>query len=332
MNVAGAGLILLLGCAARAVCAPSGTGPLPYHPETRVAGTIRVWGSAQIAELAERWEKGFVQFHPGVKFENHFYGAVSAIAGLYTGVADLVISREIWPVETLAFQQVRGYKPTGFDVATGSFDVPTKSSSLDIFVHRDNQLSRITLSQLAAIFGAGHNVKNWGDLGLRDAWQNRPIRTYGYTPENAGARLFASLVSGGNPLWACNYKGFENVAAPNGGRVDAGQLILEALALDSMGIAISNVHYANTSVKVIAVAQRDSGPWVLPSRESVRNRTYPLTRPICVFMDRAPRTAPAPKCREFVAYVLSREGQLAISLEGAYLPLPDSLAAVRPRD
>ena len=44
----------------------------------------------------------------GIRFENHLYGAVSAIAGLYTGVADLAVRREIWPMESLAFQQVCG--------------------------------------------------------------------------------------------------------------------------------------------------------------------------------------------------------------------------------
>ncbi|MGI8746367.1 MAG: hypothetical protein ACR2NN_28065 [Bryobacteraceae bacterium] len=55
--------------------------------------TMRVWGSAQMVELMGNWQKGFSRSHPAVRFENHMNGAVSAIAGIYTGVADLALSR-----------------------------------------------------------------------------------------------------------------------------------------------------------------------------------------------------------------------------------------------
>jgi phosphate transport system substrate-binding protein len=300
-------------------------GSTPYKPGEHVEGTIRVWGSAQMAELAERWQKGFARFQPGVKFENHLYGAVSAIAGLYTGVADIAISREIWPVETLAFEQVLGYKPTSFDVATGSFDVPTKSSALHIFVHRDNPLTQLTLAQLANIFGGAHDP---------------PLHPYGYKTDNAGALLFASLVFERNALWNSRYQGFENTPASSGRselrdregirRVDAGQQILDALARDPQGIAIANIHYAGPKVKVLAIARTASSPAVAPSRESTANRTYPLTRQVYIFLNRPPHK-PAPAAaeatsREFIRYVLSREGQLDVAAEGAYLPLPDDVA------
>jgi phosphate transport system substrate-binding protein len=306
-------LISLFFC----LIAAAGAGAAPYVPVTRVQGTIRVWGSAQMAGLIEGWERGFARFHPGVKFENHLYGAVSAIAGLYTGVADIAVSREIWPVETLAFEQVLGYKPTSFAVATGSFDVPTKSSSLDILVHRDNPLTRLTLSQLAAIFGAAGSLRTWGDLGVRGALSGQPVHTYGYKPENAGAQLFASLIFGGSTQWNCGYRGFENQ-----GGVDAGQQIVDALAQDPLGIAIANVHYARPAVRAVAIARAASAVAVLPSRESVQDRSYPLTRQVYIFLNRDPRKAADPRCSEFVRYVLSREGQMDVSAEGAYLPLP----------
>lgn len=138
-----------------------------YHPKIQAGGRIRTWGSAQMLELIELWQKGFQRYQPRVQFENHMKGAVSAIAGLYTGVADLALSREIWPIETLAFGQVVGYKPTAVEVATGSFNVPTKSDSLEIFVHRDNPVSQLGLSQLKAIFTAEQNrgaarIRVWG--------------------------------------------------------------------------------------------------------------------------------------------------------------------------
>ena len=280
------------------------------------SGVIRIWGSTQMLALVEKWERAFSKHRPDVRFENHLYGAASAIAGLYTGVADIVFSREIWPIETLAFQQVLGYEPEAVEVATGSFDVPTKSDSLDIFVHKDNPISGLTLAQLGLIF-ASHGVSCWGDLGLKGEWTGAGINTYGYKLDNAGMMLFASIVMKDGATWNGNVRAFGNRTEPGKARVDAGTLILDALAKDEYGIAISNAHYARPEVKMLPIAKDSSGPNVLPSRETVRNRTYPLTRRVYAFL----RRSPDPKVREFLRYILSRDGQEDVVEEGDYLPL-----------
>src|SRR5205807_883967 len=100
-----------------------------------------------------------------------------------------------------------GYKPTAIEVATGSFDVPTKSDSLDIFVHKDNPITGLTLAQLGAIFGS-HRACSWGDFGLQGEWAGKLVHGYGYKLDNAGMMLFASMVMKGGEALNCNVKGF----------------------------------------------------------------------------------------------------------------------------
>jgi len=288
--------------------------------QTTNSGTIRVWGSVQMAGLMRQWQKGYSRHQPGVQFETHMNGAVSAIAGVYTGVADLALSREIWPVETMAFEQVLGYKPTAVEVASGSYDVPTKSDSLEIFVHRDNPISKLTLSQAAAVFGSEHNHV-WGDLGLGGDWADKPIKGYGFKFENAAAMFFSDVVLKGSGRWNCNVKVFGN------GTVDAGQLILEALSGDRYGIAISNVHYSRPEVKAVSLGAAEGGPFVAPTKENILNRTYPLTRVVYAFLNRAPGKPVDPRVGDFLRYILSREGQRDVLSEGAYLPLPAQIVA-----
>src|ERR1700746_2131448 len=97
----------------------------------------------------------------------------------------------------MGFEQVLGYKPTAVEVASGSFDVPTKSDSLEIFVHRDNPLSKLTLSQARAVFGSEH-LPVWGELGLRGNWADMPINGYGFKFENAAAMFFSDVVFKGS--------------------------------------------------------------------------------------------------------------------------------------
>jgi phosphate transport system substrate-binding protein len=278
-----------------------------------------------MAELATLWQRGFSRFQPGVRFENHLYGAASAIGGLYTGVADLVVSREIWPIETLAFEQVLGYKPTAVEVATGSFDVPTKSDSLDIFVQQDNPIAGLTLSQLKTVFGAAGKLPTWGDLGLTGEWADHPIQAYGYKLDNAGMLLFSDLVLDGSVHWSANLTGFGNATMAGGRRLDAGVRILEALSKDRYGMAIANVHYLRPGVKVLPIARAGSG-YVMPTRETVRSRAYPLTRQVYIFLNHNPEHRMDIATQEFLRYVLSREGQQDVAEEGAYLPLPVALA------
>jgi phosphate transport system substrate-binding protein len=318
---------VLLAFAATQACAQSLDSLPAYNPQRKISGRIRTWGSAQMAELVQHWQQGFSKYHPDVQFENHLNGALSAIAGLYTGVADIAVSREIWPMETMAFEQVLGHKPTAIEVATGSFDVPTKSDSLEIFVHKDNPISKLTLSQLDAIFGSEHrrgtrNIRSWGDLGLTGDWADKPISGYGYQVENAGARFFRDVVLLGSTTWNCNVKGFSNGKAGDGARIDAGWLILEALSRDRYGIAISNLHYGRPEVKALSLAEEDSGPFVAPTKDNIRNRTYRLSRAVYIFHDRAANKRRDPAVEELLRYVLSREGQKDVIAEGAYLPLP----------
>jgi phosphate transport system substrate-binding protein len=273
-----------------------------------------------MAQLIEYWQQGFQRFHPNARFNNNMKGAASAVAGVYTGVADLALSREIWPIERLAFEQVRGHKPVVFEVATGSYDVPTKSDALGIFVAAKNSISGLTLTQLDSIFGSNH-VRTWGELGLKGAWAGEPIHGYMYPLDNAGSLLFRDIVLRKTSRWNSGVTEFANVAQSGGARVDAGQLILDALARDPYGIAISNPHYAGSTVKAVALASSIKGPYIALIKENVASRAYPLTCRVYMFLDRL-----EPGTSEFLRYILSREGREDVVREGAYLPLPDRVA------
>jgi phosphate transport system substrate-binding protein len=81
-------------------------------------------------------------------------------------------------------------------------------------------------------------------------------------------------------------------------------------------------------VRPLAIAAEPGGPFVAPSEASVMDHTYPLTRFITLFLDRAPRRPVPAHVREFVRYVLSRDAQEAVLREGGgYLPMLAPFAA-----
>ncbi len=329
------GVIGLAGAFARAEPAPEvqfvDTLPL-YTPAEKVAGTIRLWGHGSpkhdfIGRLVDTWIAGFAKYQPDVKFENHMYGTASAIGALYTGAGEIaLLGEEISPAAMTAFLREKHYAPTGFQVATGSLDVNFFDYAHMIFVQKDNPIQGLTLAQLDAIFGAEHrrgprNIRTWGELGLTGEWAQRRIQPYGWQVDVDFALFFREAVMENSHRWNTDLKEFVHVLRPDGSQYDHGQQILDTLAKNPAGIAISNVRYANPDVRALPLARQEGEPFYEPTKANLIAQKYPLVRIIPAFIDCPPGQPIDPKVREFLRYILSREGQQALVHDSDYLPL-----------
>jgi phosphate transport system substrate-binding protein len=123
-------------------------------------------------------------------------------------------------------------------------------------------------------------------------------------------------------------KQYAHIHKPDGTICDSGQQILDNLANDPYGIALSNVRYLKEdgAVKPLALARTASGPFYPAIKETLINRQYPLGRIIPAEIDRVPGQPVDPKVKEFLRYILSREGQEDIVRNGKYLPMQPEAA------
>ena len=328
-------LALLMTLCAALPGRPQNVESLPqYQSEQSVSGALRLWGHGSpdtdfMGKLIRSWEEGFHKHHPGIQFENRMYGTASAIGALYAGAGDLAImGREIRPFEISAFERVFRYPPLGIDIATGSLDIRNMDFALNVFVQKDNPLDKLSMTQVDAIFGCEHlrgprNIRFWGELGLTGEWQDKPINVYGFPINRGFAVFFQDAALGGSRKWNGDLKEFGDLSQPDGTLHDSGLRILEALAHDPYGIAYSNLRYVNAQVKPLALAATDEGPYYEATKENLIQRKYPLTRFITTFVNRAPGRPLDPKVKEFLRYILSREGQQEVVRDGNYLPLSE---------
>jgi len=296
--------------------------------------TIRIWGDEAMQAMVALWESGFRRAHPEAAFETKLTGTGTAIAGLYTGEADVAfMGRPVNPVEVMGFAWVKGHPPAAVEVMTGSVDVPEKSSALAVLVRRDNPIERITLAQLDGIFGCEHrrggtNLRRWGQLGLTGAWAERPIRAYAREVDSGSAVFFRDLVLRGSRKWNWEaLRDFEDQTRADGTVLPADAAIVGALAGDSGGIAVACAGFAGPGVKIVPVAADEDGPAWLPSWDTLISRRYPLARPVEACFDRPPGQPTPPKVKAFLDYILSPAGQADILREGDFLPLPVPPAA-----
>ena len=312
-----------------------------YRPAQKASGTLRSWGNDHMATLIKYWQQGFAKYQPDIRFEDTLKGTGTAQFGLDEWVADMcLMGREIWAIEYYGVYRRSHQFPVGIEVATGSYDMPGKSFAVTIFVHKDNPISKLTVKQLDGIFGAERdggwqglnwhrevartakeNIRTWGQLGLTGAWADKPIHPYGPPGIYPGAvTFFQDKVFGGGDKWSEELLEYENRAQ-----------MIEALGEDPYGIAYTGMCYKTPLVKPVSLAAKEGGPYVEPTKENVAKRTYPLTRSVYIYFTTDTPTGDManpkidPKVKEFLRYVLSREGQQDVVREKDYLPLTEPI-------
>jgi phosphate transport system substrate-binding protein len=293
-----------------------------------VSGTIRSWGHGYLKKMMKLWEAGFQAYQPNIRFQDDLVSSAAAMAGLYSGRADLgVLAREITPPEIAAYEKVTRQPVTPVTVLTGSYGNQDKIMALGIFVNRASPISRLSFAQLDAIFGAERrrgereNLRTWDQLGLGGSWAGQRIHPYSGLAFEAPAYFFSQTVLRGSVLWNDDLRQFDNVEDARSRSVDAYQEVVDAVAADRYGIGLAGAGYRNPGARLVALAVDERGPYVEATRENVANRSYPLGRPVRFYINNGPAIPADPKVVEFLRYVLSREGQRQVLREGDFLPL-----------
>jgi phosphate transport system substrate-binding protein len=183
-------------------------------------------------------------------------------------------------------------------------------------------------------------IRTWGQLGIGGAFANAPIQTYGYIAPGFSVS-FERHVMHWSDKWNADYKSYvEDKEATDDadGRDVSVESMMSALQKDKYGIAWGALmhvdgHCVNpdgtpcksyAGLKVLPISWTDAGPAVALTPENVENRSYPLTRDAYIYLNKAPGRPLDPRVKEFMRFVLSRQGQEIVAKSGIYYPLPES--------
>ncbi len=278
-----------------------------YTKTSGVSGNLSSVGSDTLANLMTLWAEAYKKEYPSVNIQIQAAGSSTAPPALTEGTANLgPMSRRMKDGELSAFEQKHGYKPTAIPVAV---------DALAVFVHKDNPIKGLTLQQVDAIFsvtrlcGAKADAKTWGDVGVTGVLAGKPIQlfgrnsvsgTYGYFKEEA--------------LCKGDFKA--NVNEQPGSAS-----VVSAISNSLNGIGYSGIGYKTSNVRTVPLAKKAGGEFVEDNEANTLNGTYPLSRFLYVYVNKAPNQPLAPLEAEFVKLVLSRQGQEVVMKDG-YIPLP----------
>ena len=332
-------------------------GALPaYKPEQMALGVVRIYGTP-LESLAGEWASAFRAKQGHVRLEAYLVNTSQAFAGLVTGKADIGrMGHRAWHTSLVAFERVFGHAPLEIRFASGSYDDPQGSTpGLMFVVNKANPLAGLTLDEIDGVFcaqrtgawegtrwsiaaarGPEKNIRTWGQLGLTGEWADKPIHLHG---SDVTLSNWADLVE----REACHGGKKWNPALIEGPRADIGLKahgkwrdteITDGVEKDpyAIGFVFQRViNAAKSDVKVLPLARTAGGPYVTPSARTFFDGSYPMHNGAYLYLNREPGKPLAARDREFVRFVLSREGQAIVAASRIFIPLSAGEAAAELR-
>jgi phosphate transport system substrate-binding protein len=282
----------------------------PYEKVSGVSGNLNSIGSDTLNNLMTLWAEGFRAVYPNVNIQIEGKGSSTAPPALIEGTAQLgPMSRPMKSSEIDAFEKKHGYKPTEIKVAI---------DALAVFVHKDNPLQGLTLTQVDGIFSStnkrgGKPINTWGELGLTGEWANRPLSIFG--------RNSASGTYGFFKEHALQNGDFRATVKEQPGSSS----VVQGVASDLAGIGYSGIGYKTSGVKTVALAMTPGGAPQEPSLDNCLSGAYPLARFLYVYVNKKPQQPMDKLVHEFIKFVNSKDGQEVVVKDG-YYPMPATIA------
>jgi phosphate transport system substrate-binding protein len=222
-------------------------------------------------------------------------------------VSLLAAFRPLTESERQAFHSRYGYEVLKIAIAM---------DAVAIYVHHQNPIPGLTLEQVDAIFGNDRKrgyqfgLRHWGDVGLQNGWESRPIHLYG-RDQRSGTRSFfiETALLGGRIT--------PEVTEAAGSAVEVIDMSHDPLA---MGYAGSG--FQTSGVRMVPIAPKAGLDFVAPSADSVIGGSYPLARPLYLYARKGPKGLDETTLA-FLRFVNSRDDQHAVARAG-YYPLSNT--------
>ncbi len=287
-------------------------GSIPaYQRIGGISGSVNSIGSDTLNNLMTFWAEGFQKEYPNVKIQIEGKGSTTAPPALISGTSQLgPMSRPMKATEMDAFEKKYGYKPTAIGVAL---------DALGVYVNKDNPIQSLSIEQVDGIFSStracgGANIAKWDQLGLTGEWA-QPISLYGRNSASGTYGYFKE-----HALCKGDYKG--SVKEQPGSAT-----VIEGVTNDRFAIGYSGMGYKTAGVRLLPIAPLGSAKAFEANADNVYAGTYPLSRYLYIYVNKAPGQPLDPLVKQFLTYVLSQEGQEVVVKDG-FVPLAKEIVEV----
>ncbi|MBI5825860.1 MAG: phosphate ABC transporter substrate-binding protein [Chloroflexi bacterium] len=245
-------------------------------------------GSDTIVNLALAWAETYQAEHPDVRISVTGGGSGTGIAALINNTVDLANASRQIKAEEIEEAKAKGVEPVEHIIAR---------DAIAVIVNAKNPVSELTLQQISDIYSG--KITNWSEVGGED----RPIVKLS-RETNSGTHVY-----------------FLETVLRLGSKEDKTLFSMDTLLLPSSEGIISEVRqnpnaigydglgYVPDDLKMIAIAKEAGGEYVLPSIETVNDKTYAIARDLYMYTN----GEPAGIVKEYLDWILSDEAQQIVA-------------------
>lgn len=284
----------------------------PFSPSALKAVDLSAVGSDVMENVMNHWVDAYRKFYPQAHVLVAPHGSAAAPSALIDGSADIgPMAREMRSNEVKNFRARFGFQPTAVQVA---------QSAIGVYVSDKNPLKKISMQELDAIFsnsrrrGSEKQFVTWGDMKIHGGLAQSKIMPIGRISDALSAAFFRQKVL---------VQGNFNDSVQTVGNAKA---VFEMIQKNPTVIGFAELSQPPAGVHLLAVSVEPKAAAVMPSLASVRGETYPLSRSLNFYLVHESGKAMEQDTKDFVNFVLSREGQSRLPAEGL-IPLSPEMAA-----
>lgn len=293
---------IVAGCGGSSGSTSGGGGDL--------AGAIAIDGSSTVAPLSIGAADAFNGDNPNVDIKVGTSGTGGGFEKFCAGSTDISdASREIKDEEKAACEK-GGIKYTEFRVA---------SDGITVVAAKDANLGKqcITLDELKKVWEKTSKVNNWSQIGA--GWSDEPLKLAGPGNQSGTYDFFNETVLGKDA------KGEVNTPRSDYAASEDDNVIVTAVtgSKGTMGY-FGYTYYEENQDKLQDLQVQGDGECVAPTAESITDGSYPLSRPLYIYVKDT--SLAKPEVKAFVKYYI--ENAITLAKDNQFVPAPqDSIDA-----
>ncbi len=267
-----------------------------------LTGTVNIDGSSTVYPITEAVAEEFKKVYPDVKVAVALSGTGGGFKKFVRGETDINdASRPITRFED-SIAKANGIEYIELEVAYDGLAV--------VINPKNNWCKDIKVSELKKIWEpeAQGVITHWNQI--RPEWPNEPLHLYGAGVESGTYDYFTEVIVGKAHSSRGDYTSSED-----------DNVLVQGVSSDVNALGFFGYAYYEENkdkIKLVAI-DNGNGP-VLPSVETVKNKTYsPLSRPLYIYINN--KAAERKEVQEFINFYLEKVNVLVS--EVGYIPLSD---------
>src|SRR5689334_3162125 len=252
------------------------------------AAYIQNKGSDTIVNLALAWAEKYQAEHPEVRISVTGGGSGTGIASLINKTVDIANASRKIKQEEIDEAKSNGVEPVEHIIAR---------DAIAVIVNPENPVSQLTLKQISDIYSG--KIINWSEVGGDD----RPIVKLS-RETNSGTHVYflETVLRLGNSKDKTLFS-MDTLLLPSS------EGIISEVRDNPNAIGYDGLGYVPDDLKMIAIAKEEGGAYVLPSIETVNDKSYAIARDLYMYTNGQPQGI----VKEYLDWILSEEAQQIVA-------------------